>query len=1143
MRGNKPSVVAMPAARESESGKDQGNDLHRRPGGGISLSFDRETGSLAVFCRDAEFEILVDGNFCGIRRLEPHKLGIGRVNRIVDGDFAEPVPHWLIGAPGVASPVGRNLTADWTLDNGNTAYVAGKAAAGEAPVTATFHCPLEGPDLAIAAGEAYAFQACFGLHRCRATIRFVFTDAAGETVAVSEMPVETPAVGGRALRGYSRHHLVAKAPPDAARLRVELVKGPTLTGNDSFMFFTRAALCRASQAADFGQLHHALPVEVGIAMFARGGEPGYFGHIPVPDEALDGGWHKIGVKNRRTGELRTLPVAVPESLRARAEILGLEGAVLVCKLQLPASWTNPVGVSLWVDGAAVPGKIYSEPGTGMARLPLPVAACDGRPHVFEVRLGVSGQLLGQYACIGPASVTPWEALQHYAGMPLPAHLAPLAAYRYASLAAAAGPIAADLHDILLEGFERPRRAFRPLPFPAVADPDVSVVIPVHNKFDVTYVCLAALLFAATRASFEVIVVDDGSSDTTTRLPEIAPGIVYLRNEKPQGFVGACNAGAARARGRHIVFLNNDTEPTAHWLDELLFVFRTFDEVGLAGSKLIYPDGTQQEAGGIVWDTGDPWNYGRRGNPHDPRYSYTRICDYLSGAAIMIPAELWRELGGFSREFEPAYFEDTDLAFKVKQAGRKVVFVPHSVVVHYEGLSNGTDQSAATGLKRFQEINRPKFKRKWAGLFEGNGRLGVNPDLVKDRGIKRRVLFIDYEVPHLDRDAGSYAAVQEIRLFQALGCKVTFLPLNMAYLGRHTEFLQRIGVEAIHLPFSASAAAFLQSRGSEFDLVYITRYGVAEQVVGLLSEHAPQARVIVNVADLHFLRQIRDALSESSPDKMKEALLTRDAELAALSRAELILSYSPVEQAVITSHITSGAKAGIVPWVIDTAPLNAPFAGRRDIAFFGGFRHYPNVNAVKHFVRDVMPLLRARLPGVRFLIYGSNVPPDIEALAAPDIVVKGYVADVAEIFDTCRVFVAPLLTGAGMKGKVLDCLAAGIPSVLSPIAAEGIAIRDGIDAIVARTPEDWVAGIAALYQDEAAWTAMSKAAHDLARRNYSFAAAVTALSEALALIDVHATAGKPALCANRARPEAPRHMRPAPAEPESLIPANPLDPRN
>jgi glycosyltransferase involved in cell wall biosynthesis len=519
----------------------------------------------------------------------------------------------------------------------------------------------------------------------------------------------------------------------------------------------------------------------------------------------------------------------------------------------------------------------------------------------------------------------------------------------------------------------------------------------------------------------------------------------------------------------------------------------------------------------VWETGDPWNSGRGGNPHDPRYSYTRQADYVSGAALMIPAALWKQLDGFGAEYAPAYFEDTDLAFKVKNAGRKVVYAARAVVVHHEGISHGTDAEEATSLKRYQEVNRPKFKRKWSALYAGNGKVGDNVDRAKDRGIARRVLFIDKEFPRPDRDAGSYAAIQEIRMFQALGCKVTFAPLNMAYLGRHTDDLQRLGVEAIHTPFHSSVAAFLQARGGEFDLIYITRYGVAGQLLDQLRQHAPQARLVINVADLHFLRLMREARIAGDDTALTAALDTREAELAVLGRAELVLTYSTIEQAVIASHIARGPRTGIVPWVIDTLPLEAGFAARRDVAFLGGFGHPPNISAVKYFAAEVMPLLRKSLPGCRFLVYGSNVPPDIQALAGDDIIIAGYVREVAEVFDSCRVFVAPLLSGAGMKGKVLDCMAAGIPSVLSPVAAEGIGLRDGIDTLIARTPAEWAEAIARLYRDEALWTAMSANVQDLARRHYGFAAAVTALAEALAAIEFYVTPSSHSLCVTAARP--------------------------
>lgn len=1093
----------------------------------VSVHFDTFSGGLTIATREPGegYDIFVDDKFSGVRQPAQQSFPIGRVNRLTDSEFAGPTLNWQADN----FPVAKNLSPEWILEGANTAYLLGKPGENEKPVVAVFACPIDGREIGIQSGEDYCFQGLFALHRCMGAIRLVFLDEAGTAIGNVQKAVPSDFVGGTKAAGYARVSLAARAPAGATRLRIEIEKGVTLSGIESLLFFTQPSLTRGPEKPDFDALLHNISPIAASEIFRGNDGRVYVCSIALPGEIMDGSLHTLRVKERGSGTWITpAPIEVQIGEASTGEIYGIDGSALSARIEVPKGWRNSVSVSLWIDGQPESRLFFSQAGGNSIRLPLPANACDGRPHLFEMRLGMSGELLAQFAALGPVHSTPWDAIQQYAGMPLPAQLAPLAAYRYASLAAPQGNKGgmdrAVLHEILLAGFGKPRSQFMNLPFPKAAKPDVSIVIPVHNKFDVTYNCLAALLFAETRASFEVIVVDDGSSDTTTRLNDAAPGVVYVRNEAALGFVGACNAGAKAARGHYIVFLNNDTEPTARWLDELLFVFENFDGVGLAGSKLIYPDGALQEAGGIVWETGDPWNYGRGGNPFDPRYSYTRICDYLSGAAIMVPADLWRQLGGFSMEFAPAYFEDTDLAFKVRNAGKKVVFAPRSLVIHYEGLSNGTDQTASSGMKRFQEINRPKFKRKWPALFAGNGKAGENVDLAKDRGISKRVLFIDAEFPRIDQDAGSYAAIQEIRMFQALGCKVTFAPLNLTYIGRHTDYLQRLGVETIHMPFYPDIATFLKARGAEFDLAYLTRYGVAGQVLEPIARFARQAKTIINVADLHFLRSIREALSERNDAKLQNALLLRDDELATLGRADLVLSYSSVEQVVITSHVPRGPKTGIVPWVIDTIPVAVPFANRKDIAFIGGFRHAPNVAAVRFFADEVMPLLRKALPGVRFLVYGSHMPPEIEALDSEDVVIKGYVADVAEVFSSCRIFVAPLLSGAGMKGKVLDCMAAGIPSVLSSIATEGIGLREGVDTIIANRPEEWVDGISRLYRDDKAWNAMSKSVQELAASRYSFKAGVEKLQDALAAIDFFVPGGRSALHANSARPVAPAAAR-------------------
>src|SRR5690606_33215558 len=192
---------------------------------------------------------------------------------------------------------------------------------------------------------------------------------------------------------------------------------------------------------------------------------------------------------------------------------------------------------------------------------------------------------------------------------------------------------------------------------------------------------------------EIIVVDDASpGDSLAKLRQV-DGIRLHARAANGGFIAACNDGAALARGEFLVFLNNDTVPQPGWLDALLATFDDHPDAGLAGAQLVYPDGRLQEAGGVVFADGHGWNYGRHGDPADCRFNYLRDADYLSGAAIAIPRALFASLGGFDTRYAPAYYEDTDLAFAVRAAGRRVLYQPASVVVHDEGTTSGTDTSS------------------------------------------------------------------------------------------------------------------------------------------------------------------------------------------------------------------------------------------------------------------------------------------------------------------------------------------------------------------------------------------------------------------------------------------------------------------
>lgn len=232
-----------------------------------------------------------------------------------------------------------------------------------------------------------------------------------------------------------------------------------------------------------------------------------------------------------------------------------------------------------------------------------------------------------------------------------------------------------------------------LAVPQYENPIVSIIIPVYNQFHYTYNCIDSIIANSGEIKYEIIVANDCSTDQTSRIDEVIQGIVLINNAENLNFLKNCNNAAKYAKGKYILFLNNDTQVQPNWLAPLVDLIEKDKQIGMVGSKLINPDGTLQEAGGIIFKDGSPCNYGRGSDPDLPEFNYVKEVDYISGASIMILRSLWEEIGGFDEEFAPAYCEDSDLAFTVRKLGYKVMYQPRSVVVHFEGISNGKDTSS------------------------------------------------------------------------------------------------------------------------------------------------------------------------------------------------------------------------------------------------------------------------------------------------------------------------------------------------------------------------------------------------------------------------------------------------------------------
>ena len=425
-------------------------------------------------------------------------------------------------------------------------------------------------------------------------------------------------------------------------------------------------------------------------------------------------------------------------------------------------------------------------------------------------------------------------------------------------------------------------------------------------------------------------------------------------------------------------------------------------------------------------------------------------DYISGASVMIRKDLWDKIGGFDERFAPAYYEDTDLAFSVRAHGYKVMYQPLSVVVHFEGISNGKD--ITSGQKAYQAVNREKFYEKWKDTLEKeNFPNGENVFLAKDRGqLKKQILVVDHYVPHYDKDAGGKCTYMYLLMFVKMGFKVTFIGDNFYRHEPYTIDLNRHGIEVLYGPFYAeNRVNWLKENLHYFDYVYLQRPHISIKYIDLVKKYG-HAKVIYFAHDLRHVREYREYLLTGDKKKLKSSKHWKKIEFELFEKADVGHVVGSYEQGIMQKKFPNKPIRNIPVYIYDDIPddIDKDFCNRKDLLYVGGFGHPPNVDAVLWFAKNVFPKILARYPDMKWHVVGGSVPDAVKALANKNILIEGFKTDeeLRFLYRTCRMAVVPLRVGAGVKGKVVEAAYYQIPLVTTGIGAEGLSTAEGNMAI-------------------------------------------------------------------------------------------------
>ncbi|NEN87492.1 MAG: glycosyltransferase [Okeania sp. SIO3H1] len=622
-----------------------------------------------------------------------------------------------------------------------------------------------------------------------------------------------------------------------------------------------------------------------------------------------------------------------------------------------------------------------------------------------------------------------------------------------------------------------------LNFPQVENPEISIIIILYNRAEITLSCLYSLLRNPFQ-SFELILVDNNSTDTTRQLLQQINGVKIIQNHQNLHYLLGCNQGSKISQGNYLLFLNNDAQILGNSISSALETIKSSDDIGAVGGKLILPDGTLQEAGSIIWQDGTCLGYGRGNSPTAPEYQFKRAVDYCSAAFLLTRRDLFLQLGGFDEDYQPAYFEETDYCVRLQKLGKKIIYDPNVNILHYEFASSSNTGSSKQAIA-LMEKNQKIFQQKHQDWFPSQYSTELkNLIFARTQATEKqkRLLFIDDRIPHPWVGSGYTRSHSILCNLVKLGYFVTLYPGDLRHLEDWSIIYSDIPntVEVMRGYGLIMLGDFLRERKGYYDLVLISRPHNIKHLNSILAQEnilksakiIYDAEAIFSIRDYEYKRLNKITFTEIERQKA----ITEEIKLAKNSHHIITVS-SQEQQQFIKKGYTNVSLLG---HSLSINPTPKSFAERKNLLFVGSIyeKESPNADSILWLTSEIFPLIQEQLGlTVELIIIGNNTVAEIEQkvnnLNNQSIKILGKVDDLTPFYNQARLFVAPTRYAAGIPHKVHEAAAYGLPIVTTSLIAQQLGWKHESELLVADHNVDFAQQCIKLYRDITLWNKLRK----------------------------------------------------------------------